>query len=187
MKIFEKIEADLKSFYSYPDLDSIDKKVSTIQFIKALFDIDFRSIFLYRISSSLINIGMKRMGILIYYRLKSAHALDISPFAHIGPGMKLVHAFNIVIGPNVILGKNCVIFNSVTLGNSHPGWRSNKSLENLMPIIGDRVTICPGARIIGKIKLGDNSYIGANSVVMKNVPAFETWAGAPARMISKLP
>ena len=185
MKVFELIKSDLKSFHSYPKINSLNKKVTIWHFLKAIFDIDFRAIFLYRIASSLISSGMKKIGILIYYRLKAAHAIDISPYASVGPGLKIVHAFNIVIGPHVSIGKNCVIFNSVTLGNSHPGWKDSKINEKLMPAIGDKVVICPGVRIIGAVNIGNNALIGANSVVIKNIPESETWAGVPARNITK--
>jgi serine O-acetyltransferase len=184
MKIIKIIQYDLKSFYHYPNINSLDKHVSFLYFIKAILDIDFRAILLYRISSSLISNGMKRTGLLIYYRLKSAHSIDISPFANIGSGLKIVHAFNIVIGPGVDVGKNCVIFNSVTLGNSHPGWKREIDIEKLMPIIGERVTLCPGVRVIGKVSVGNDAFIGANSVVVKNIPSSETWAGIPAKKIS---
>ena len=54
-----------------------------------------------------------------------------------------------------------------------------------MPVIEDRVTLCPGSRIIGKVKVGHDAFIAANAVVIKNVPAFETWGGVPAKRILK--
>lgn len=185
MKLIETIRCDLQTFYSYPNINNINFKVSFLNFLKALFDIDFRAVLLFRISYSLVNNGMKRLGILFYYRLKSGHAIDISPYSSIGPGLKIVHAFNIVVGPDVIIGKNCVLFNSVSLGNSHPGWNYQKKLKNSMPIIGDRVVLCPGVRVIGKVKVENDSLIGANSVVLNNISTAETWAGIPAKMISK--
>ena len=185
MSIFNIIKRDLQTFQAYPDINLINERVSLRFFLKALLDIDYRAIFMYRLSCFLINSGVKKIGLLIYYRLKSAHAIDISPFAKIGPGLKIVHAFNIVIGPDVIIGKDCVLFNSVTLGNSHPSWKLDKNMEKFMPVIEDRVTLCPGSRIIGKVKVGHDAFIAANAVVIKNVPAFETWGGVPAKRILK--
>lgn len=184
MNMLSTIYQDLQSFYSYPDIASLGTKMKLHHFLKALLDIDFRAIFMYRLACLLINKGFKKIGILLYYRLKSAHAIDISPYAEIGSGLKIVHAFNIVIGPSVIIGENCVIFNSVTLGNSHPGWKKDNIEIKAMPIIGDKVTLCPGTRVVGKVKVGDNVFIGANSVVIKNIPSSETWAGIPAKKIS---
>jgi serine O-acetyltransferase len=178
------IKRDLQSFYSYPDITSIDRPIKFGQFFKAIFDIDFRALFFYRLACYLIEKGFNKVGIIIYYRLKSAHAIDISPYAKVGPGLKIVHAFNIVVGPGVVLGENCVIFNSVTLGNSHPGWKKKSIHKKEMPTIGDRSIICPGSRVIGSIVLGNDVFVGANSVVLKDVPNCETWAGVPARKIS---
>ena len=182
--MIDTIRKDLQAFYAYPEISSLDRKMNFGHFLKAILDIDFRAIFIYRFSKFFIKLGLKKIGILLYYRLKAAHAIDISPYAEIAPGLKIVHAFNIVIGPGVVIGKNCVIFNSITLGNSHPGWKKDKSDKD-MPSIGDRVTLCPGSRIIGNIILGHDVFIGANSVVVKNIPNYETWAGVPAKKISK--
>jgi serine O-acetyltransferase len=184
-EIIETIQADLKSFVSYPNLYSLNKDIKLRFFFKALLDIDYRAIFMYRLSCFFISKGAKKIGLLFYYRLKSAHAIDISPYAKIGPGFKVVHAFNIVIGPEVVLGDNCVCFNSVTIGNSHPGWKiENHDKKKSMPIIGIRATLCPGARIIGNIVVGNDVMIGANSVILSDIPDNETWAGVPAKKIS---
>jgi len=178
------IKRDLQSFYSYPDVDSLDKKMKLRHFFKAFLDIDFRAIFIYRLACFLNRKGLKKIAILLYYRLKSAHALDLSLYAEINPGLKFVHAFNIVVGPGVNIGKNCVIFNSVTLGNSNPGWKKEKNVNKEMPTIGDRTVLCPGVRVIGDIVVGDDVFIGANSVVFKDIPSCESWSGIPAKKIS---
>jgi len=184
MEMINTIRQDLQSFYSYPNIDCIDRKIKLRYFFKALLDIDFRAIFMYRLSCFCINFGLKKIGIMLYYRLKSAHAIDISPYAIIGPGFKLVHAFNIVIGPDVLIGNNCVCFNSVTLGNAHPGWKREGNYKKEMPSVGDRVILCPGVRVVGSIVLSDDVFVGANSVVLKSIPNCETWAGIPAKKIS---
>ena len=179
------IKRDLQSYQSYPDINSINKNVKIISFLKALLDIDFRAIFIYRLSCYFISKGAKKIGFLLYFRLKSAHAIDISPFAKVGPGFKIIHAFNIVIGPGVIIGENCVCFNSITLGNSHPGWKSSQGNTKKMPVIGERVILCPGVRVIGDIILGDDVLVGANAVVLSNIPDGERWAGIPAKKVSE--
>lgn len=178
------IRQDLQSFYSYPVIGNLDNQLKLRHFFKAILDIDFRAIFIYRLACFFIKNGLKKIGILLYYRLKSAHAIDISPYSEIGPGLKIVHAFNIVIGPGVSLGENCVVFNSVTLGNSHPGWKTEINNNKEMPTVGDRAVLCPGVRVIGNIVLGNDVFVGANSVVLKDIPSCETWAGTPARKIS---
>ena len=74
------------------------------------------------------------------------------------------HGLNgVIISPDAHIGKNCTIFHQVTIGND------NKKLENV-PTIGDNVTIYPGAKIIGKVRVGNNCVIGANAVVWKDIP-----------------
>ena len=77
---------------------------------------------------------------------------------------KLPHGLNgIIVSPDAHIGKNCTIFHQVTIGNDY------RKLENV-PTIGDNVTIFPGAKIVGKVHIGNNCKIGANAVVVKDVP-----------------
>lgn len=78
---------------------------------------------------------------------------------------KLPHGLNgIIISPDAHIGKNCTIFHQVTIGNDY------RKVENV-PTIGDNVTIYPGAKIVGKVYVGDNCEIGANAVVTENIPS----------------
>ena len=178
------IKADLDSYLSYPKLPDGNREIKLRHFFMAILDIDFRAVFMHRVSCFLVKKGFKKMGILVYLRLKSIHSIDISPYATIAQGLKLVHAFNIVIGSDVHIGKHCVLFNSVTLGNSHPGWKLNTSHKNSMPTIGSRVILCPGTRVIGKVNIMNNVLVGANSLVTKDIGNSEIWAGIPAKKIS---
>lgn len=90
--------------------------------------------------------------------------IEISRRARIGPGLYIAHAGGIVIGPNVVIGAACNLSHDVTIGRSGHG-------ENYgMPVIGDDVYIAPGAKLFGKIRVGDNVKIGANAVVHREVP-----------------
>lgn len=71
--------------------------------------------------------------------------------------------YGIIISPDAIIGANCRIYHQVTIGND------DKEKFNV-PVLGDNVTIYPGAKILGKIKIGNNVRIGANAVVTKDVP-----------------
>lgn len=74
------------------------------------------------------------------------------------------HGINgIIISPDAVIGANCRIFHQVTIGNDY------RDVENV-PTIGDNVTIYPGAKIVGKVKIGNNVEIGANAVVVEDVP-----------------
>jgi len=96
--------------------------------------------------------------------------------ARIGPGLCLVHPFNVLIGRGVEIGEQCQIYHEVTLGTGQiPG----------TPKIGNHVTIYPGARLLGGIVIGDRSMIGANCVVTKDVPSGSIILAAPSRVIPR--
>lgn len=96
--------------------------------------------------------------------------------ARIGPGLCLVHPFNILIGRGVEIGEQCQIYHEVTLGTGQiPG----------TPKIGNRVTIYPGARLLGGVVIGDGTIIGANCVVTKDVPSGSVILAAPSRVIPR--
>lgn len=96
--------------------------------------------------------------------------------ALIGPGLCLVHPFNVLIGRGVEIGEQCEIYHEVTLGTGQiPG----------TPKIGNHVTIYPGARLLGGIVIGDRSMIGANCVVTKDVPSGSIILAAPSRVIPR--
>ena len=87
--------------------------------------------------------------------------VELPSRARIGPGFLMIHPFNILIGSSVEIGDECSIYHEVTLG---PG-RAPNVLR-----LGNHVVIFPGARVFGGITVGDNAEIGANCVVMRDVP-----------------
>lgn len=96
--------------------------------------------------------------------------------ARIGAGLCLIHPGNIIVGGGVEMGEDCLIFHEVTIGTGHtPG----------TPKIGRNVTIYPGARVLGGIVIGDNSMVGANCVVTKDVPPESIIVVAPSRVIPR--
>jgi serine O-acetyltransferase len=107
------------------------------------------------------------------------YGIYISANARIDEGLKLPHPVGIVIGEGVAIGKNVKIFQNVTLGGARIGDAKNMNY----PIIGDNVVIFAGAVIVGNIRIGDNSTIGANSVVLNDVPSGATCVGVPGRIL----
>lgn len=102
---------------------------------------------------------------------------DLSLNAKVGKKIKFPHPSGIVIGDKVIIGDNVVIFQQVTLGGKGGEFHSQ------YPEIKDNVTIYSGAKILGGIIIHKNSLVGANSVVLKDVPEFSVVAGVPAKII----
>jgi serine O-acetyltransferase len=104
--------------------------------------------------------------------------VDIHPGAILGTGVFIDHATGVVIGETAEVGDDVTIFHGVTLGGT--GAQTGKR----HPTIGDRVIIGAGAKILGAIKIGDDSRIGANSVVVKEVPNSAVVVGVPGQAIS---
>jgi serine O-acetyltransferase len=107
-------------------------------------------------------------------RLGAKLGIVISPNCF-GPGLSIAHPGMLVINDQVTVGKNCRIHAGVNIG----------TLYGAAPKIGDNVYIGPGAKIFGGITIADNSAIGANAVVCKDVPAHVTVAGVPAQVVSQ--
>jgi len=96
----------------------------------------------------------------------------------IGRRFKIEHFGGIIISGDTVFGDDIVIRNGVTVGLKHTGRRG-------APIIGDRVDIGAGAKILGTIVIGDDVAIGANSVVIKDVPSNSVAVGIPARILPR--
>jgi serine O-acetyltransferase len=98
------------------------------------------------------------------------------PLNVFGPGLSIAHYGTIVVNGNARVGKNCRLQECVNIG------ATNGSSD--APIIGDNVFIGTGAKIIGKVKIGNDACIGAGAVVVKDVPSGVTVGGVPAKVIS---
>lgn len=102
--------------------------------------------------------------------------IEIHPGAQIGRGLFIDHGMGVVIGETTIIGDNVLLYQGVTLGGT--GLEKGKR----HPTIGNNVVIGTGAKVLGNITVGDNSYIGANAVVIKDVPPNSTVVGVPGRI-----
>lgn len=104
--------------------------------------------------------------------------IEIHPAAQIGEGFFIDHGAGVVIGETAIIGRNAVLYQGVTLGGT-----GNEKCHKRHPTLGENVFVGSGAKILGPITIGSNSRIGANSVVLKNVPANATVTGMRARIV----
>ncbi|EFK4121112.1 serine acetyltransferase [Escherichia coli] len=115
--------------------------------------------------------------LVIEYSIRIIFSSDISLRARIGGGLVIMHGHDIVIGRDVVIGRNCKILNGVTLDN-----KDTESTENQQPVVGDNVIIGTGAKILGKVVIGNNVKIGANSVVISDIAPDSVAVGIPARV-----
>lgn len=106
---------------------------------------------------------------------RAATGVEIHPGARIGRRFFIDHGMGVVIGATAVVGDDVMIYHGVTLGG-----RSLQRGVKRHPTLGDRVTIGTGARVLGDIQIGDDVQIGANSVVVKAVPAGAVATGIPA-------
>ena len=107
--------------------------------------------------------------------------VEIHPGATIGKRFFIDHGMGVVIGETAIVGDDVMLYHDVTLGG--------RALAKVKrhPTVGDRVTIGSGARVLGDVNLGDDSQIGANSVVTKDVPSGAVAVGIPAQIREPVP
>lgn len=103
--------------------------------------------------------------------------IEIHPGAKIGKGLFIDHGMGVVIGETAEVGDNVTLYHGVTLGGT------GKDTGKRHPTIEDNVLIGTGAKVLGPITVGEGAKIGANAVVVKNVPAKATAVGSPAKNI----
>ncbi len=105
--------------------------------------------------------------------------IEIHPGAKIGKNLFIDHGMGIVIGETAELGDNCIMFHQVTLGGT------GKQKGKRHPTVGNGVLLSAGCKVLGPIVIGDYAKVGANAVVLKDVPAGATAVGIPARILEK--
>lgn len=133
----------------------------------------------HRISHWMWNRGARVAARTLAELTRILTGVDIHPGATLGPGLFIDHATGVVIGETAEVGEDVMIYHGVTLGGS------GRDTGKRHPTIGDRVVIGAGAKVLGAIKIGDDSRIGANAVVVKEVPASSVVVGVPGQIISR--
>jgi serine O-acetyltransferase len=145
----------------------------------------FEILFLYQGLHALINHRVAhlfyKMRLFFLARLLSQFSrhftgIEIHPAAQIGKRFFIDHGMGVVIGETAIIGDDVLLYQGVTLGGT--GLQQGKR----HPTVGNSVVIGGGAKVLGNIIIGDNSYIGANAVVIKDVPPNSTVVGVPGRI-----
>ncbi len=137
----------------------------------------FHALLIYRVAHWLRQLGVPFLPRVLSQFGRWITGIEIHPGAMIGHGFFIDHGMGVVIGETAEIGDYVTLFQGVTLGGT------GKERGKRHPTVGNHVVIGAGAKILGAIRIGDNVKIGANSVVLKSVPAHSTVIGVPARII----
>lgn len=127
----------------------------------------------YRIANRLWKIGSKASARIITQASRRLTGAEIHPGADVAKSVCIVHAYGVVIGETAVIGDRVIIYEEVTLGGTQ------LKCGKRHPTIEDRVTIGPGAKILGNITIGADSIIEANAVLTKSVRNNSVIAGVP--------
>lgn len=163
----------------YLDAKNISKKdpaSKNVLYVILLYP-GFHALLLYRIAHFLNNLELKFIARLISQLARFLTGIEIHPGAVIGKRLFVDHGMGIVIGETTTIGNNCTIYHGVTLGGT------GKDKYKRHPDLGNNVIVGCGAKVLGPIKVGDNVKIGANSVVLKEVPENSTVVGIPGKVV----
>ena len=141
------------------------------------------AVFLFRLKKRLRGAGIPALPVVCDLVSRALFRVSIGNAVEVGPGLMITHG-NVVIDGRTRIGKHCQINPWVTIGLSNSR-RYGFSADG--PTIGDEVHIGTGAKILGPVTIGDHARIGANAVVVDDVPANTTVVGAPARVVGAQP
>jgi serine O-acetyltransferase len=135
------------------------------------------AVILYRLAHPLWARGLRLLPRLISYLARIWTGIDIHPGAAIGRRLFIDHGAGVVIGETAEIGDDVTLYHGVTLGGT--SWRKGKR----HPTLGDGCVVGAGAKILGPVRIGRNVKVGANSVVVGNVPQDSTVVGIPAKVV----
>lgn len=170
--MIKEIKSDIKAIFNR------DPAVNNIFEVLTCYA-GLHAIIIHRFSHCLYSLGLRTLPRFISQIARFFTGIEIHPGARIGKGFFIDHGMGVVIGETTEIGDNVTLYQGVTLGGT------GKEKGKRHPTIGNDVLIGAGARILGSIKIGDDSKIGAGSVVLKEVPENSTVVGIPGRVIQR--
>ena len=172
MRIIEEIKSDFRAVF---ERDPAAR--SSLEVILAYPG--FHAIVFHRIAHWLWNNNMQLLGRALSHISRFLTGIEIHPGAQIGKGLFIDHGMGIVIGETSEIGENVTLYHGVTLGGT------SFTRGKRHPTLESNVTVGAGAKILGPLTIGSNSKIGANSVVIVNVPPNSTVVGVPGKVVLK--
>ena len=139
----------------------------------------FKVMMHYRIAHKLYTQGHYFLARWVSQRGVRKTGIEIHPGAQIGENFFIDHGNGVIIGKTAVVGNNVTLYQGVTLGGT------GKEHGKRHPTIGDNVMISAGAKVLGSFTIGENSKIGAGSVVLEAVPPNCTVVGVPGRIVKR--
>ena len=159
---------------------TFERDPAAVNFLEILLTYSgLHAIISYRIANRLLKCHIPLLPRFISQLTRFFTGIEIHPGAQIGKGLFIDHGMGVVIGETSIIGDNVTLFQGVTLGGT------GKERGKRHPSLGNNVVVGTGAKILGNIKIGDNVQIGANAVVIRDVPPSSTVVGVPGRIAKK--
>jgi serine O-acetyltransferase len=137
----------------------------------------FKVILSYRVAHKLYNNKHYFLARWVSQRAARKTGIEIHPGAKIGKGLFIDHGTGVIIGETTVIGNNVTLYQGVTLGGT------GKEKGKRHPTLKDNVMVSAGAKVLGSFTIGENSKIGAGSVVLKEVPPNCTVVGVPGRIV----
>ncbi len=171
-RIVREVRADVAAAR---DRDPAAHGVSTFEILTSWAGV--QALLAHRVAHALVGAGVPLAPRAIAYLTRSITGVEIHPAARIGGGFFIDHGSGVVIGETAEIGERVTLYQGVTLGGTgfQPGKRH--------PTLGDNVTVGSGAKLLGPIAVGDGAKIGANTVVVEDVPPGTTMVGNPGHPV----
>ena len=145
----------------------------------ALLYSGLHAIWAYRLGHTLNGWGLNFIARALSQFARWLTGVEIHPAAQIGERFFIDHGMGVIIGETAVIGDDCLLYQGVTLGGT--GNETGKR----HPTLGDRVVVGAGAKVLGNIVIGADTRIGANSVVLFNVPPHSTVVGIPGKVVRR--
>lgn len=170
--MLKKLKSDLAAIFDRdPAADNLFEVILAYSGLHALI--------FHRFSHWLYQRDFRTLPRLISQLARFLTGIEIHPGAVIGQGFFIDHGMGVVIGETAEIGDNVTLYQGVTLGGT------GKERGKRHPTIGDNVIIGAGAKVLGSIKIGNDTKVGAGSVVLKDVEANATVVGVPGRVVAR--
>lgn len=172
MRVLKEIKADVAAAR---DRDPAAREVSSLEILLSWGGV--QALLAHRVAHVLLRVGVPLAPRVLAYLTRSVTGVEIHPAARIGRELFIDHGSGVVIGETAEIGERVTLYQGVTLGGT--GFQRGKR----HPTLGDNVTVGSGAKLLGPIAVGDGAKIGANTVVIEDVPPGATVVGNPGHPV----